>query len=152
MLHPPVEPTARSGPWVSCLIYESLRMAKLTVISVEPFTPGDESASVTLSSGTHEVVAFCWPCALSVGEVIENRLSILDGSAVTAHLADWLEEEKASSSEWIEHIGNYAYRGRGRVIAESEGTVEVMGFVIEFGNVLGSGYADFEIERLNIRS
>jgi hypothetical protein len=40
---------------------------------------------VTLSSGIHEVVAFCWPCGLSAGDVIENRLSILDGNAVASY-------------------------------------------------------------------
>ncbi|TFI06420.1 MULTISPECIES: hypothetical protein [unclassified Herbaspirillum] len=126
-------------------------MEKLTVISVEPFTPGDESASVTVSSGSHEIVAFCWPCSLSVGDIIENRLSILDGNAVATYLADWPEDEKtALSSEWIERTENYSYRGRGRVIDESDGLVEVRGFVIDFGDILGQGHVDFEINRLDI--
>lgn len=128
-------------------------MKSITVIAVEPYSPGDESASVTLSSGKGEVSAFCWPCSLSVGDVIENRLSTLDGYAHAAYLSDWPDDEKeALSAEWIERTGNYSYRGRGRVLDISEGLVEVNGFVIELGDVLGEGHVDFEIARLDVSS
>ena len=126
-------------------------MGTITVISVEPYTPGDESASVTLSSGSGEIVAFCWPCSLSVGDVIENRLSTMEGHVVAAYLSDWPENEKETlSSDCLERTGNYSYRGRGHVINQSEGLVEVKGFVIEFSDVLSEGHVDFEIVRLDI--
>jgi hypothetical protein len=134
-------------------ILEISNMETLSVISVEPYSPGDECASVTLSSGKGEVVAFCWPCSLSAGNVIENRLSILEGQARAAYFSDWPADEiEALSTEWIERTGNYSYKGRGRVLDASNGLVEVNGFVIELGDVLGEGHVDFDITRLDVGS
>lgn len=128
-------------------------MKNITVVAVEPYSPGDESATVTLSSGKGEVAVFCWPCSLSVGDVIENRLSTLDGYAYATYFSDWPDDEKeALSTEWLERTGNYSYKGRGRVLDISEGLVEVNGFVIELGDVLGEGHVDFEIARLDVSS
>jgi hypothetical protein len=124
-------------------------MNNLTVVSVDP--PDGEDASVTLRSEKAEVVAFCWPCDLKVGDVVENRLSMLDGDVLATYLSDWPDDEKeALSTEWIERTGHYAYRGRGRVIDQAEGLVEVQGFVIEM-DVLCGGYVDFTITRLDLR-
>lgn len=123
-------------------------MDKLTVVLVDP--PDDENASVSLRSEKGEVVAFCWPCDLKVGDVIENRLSVLDADVLATYLSDWPEDEKdALSTEWIERIGHYAYQGRGRVIDQTEGLVEVRGFIIEM-DVLSDGYVDFKISRLDV--
>jgi len=90
-------------------------MDMLTVTLVDP--PDDEDASVTLRSDKGELVAFCWPCNLKIGDVIENRLSVMDADVLATYFSDWPEDEKmALSTEWIERIGHYAYRGRGRVI------------------------------------
>jgi len=122
----------------------------LTVVLVEP--PDDEDASVTLRSEKGELVAFSWPCDLKVGDVVENRLSVLEADVLATYLSDWPEDEKeALSTEWIERIGHYAYRGRGRVIDQMEGLVEVQGFIIEMG-VPSDGHVDFKISRLDIRS
>ena len=123
-------------------------MKKLTVISVDP--PDDEAPSVTLRSDQGEVVAFCYPCGLKVGDVIANRLSVLDANVRAAYFSDWPEHEKeALSSAHLERIGHYTYRGRGRVIDVVEGLVEVLGFVIEM-DALYEGHVDFEISRLDI--
>lgn len=123
-------------------------MEKLTVILVDP--PDDEAASVTLRSELGEIVAFCHPCDLSVGDVIENRLSVLEADVRSVYLSDWPEDEKETlSSQWLERIGHYAYRGRGRVIDQAEGLVEVQGFVIEM-DVLCEGHVEFEITRLDV--
>jgi hypothetical protein len=124
-------------------------MNSLVVISVDP--PDDEDASVTLRSEKAEVVAFCWPCDLKVGDIVENRLSMLDGEVLATYLSDWPDDEKeALSTEWIERTGHYEYRGRGRVIDQAAGLVEVKGFVIEM-DVLCDGYVDFTIARLDSR-
>jgi hypothetical protein len=126
-------------------------MEKLSVIAIEPYSPGDESASVKLSSGKGEVVAFCWPCSLGVGDVVDNRLSTLDGNARAAYLSDWPSDEiEALSSERLERTGNYSYKGRGRVLDVSEGLIEVNGFVIALNGVMDVGYVDFEILRLDV--
>jgi hypothetical protein len=123
-------------------------MNQLTVVLVDP--PDEVAASVTLRGEKGEVVAFCHPCDLEIGDVVENRLTVLDAVVVATYLSDWPEEEKeALSTEWLERIGHYAYRGRGRVLNQEEGLVEVNGFVIEMG-ALSDGYVDFEITRLDI--
>lgn len=130
---------------------EIANMGKLSVITVEPYSPGDDSASVKLSSGKGEVVAFCWPCSLGVGDVVENRLSTLGGNARAAYLPDWPSHEiEALSSELLEHTGNYSYKGRGRVLDASDGLIEVNGFVIELSGVMDVDYVDFEILRLDV--
>jgi hypothetical protein len=123
-------------------------MKQLTVILVDP--PDDEAASITLRSDQGEVVAFCHPCSLKVGDVIENRLSVLDADVRGAYFADWPEDEKeALSVEHLDRTGHYSYRGRGRVIDTAEGLVEARGFVIEFGGIF-EGHVEFEISRLDI--
>lgn len=123
-------------------------MNKLTVLAVDP--PDEEAASVTLRSEHAEVVAFCWPCDLKVGDIVENRLAVLDADVLATYLSDWPEAEKEElSREWIERTGHYTYRGRGRVIDQAEGLVEVRGFVIQLP-VLSDEYVDFEISRLDL--
>ncbi|MGS1008171.1 hypothetical protein [Achromobacter anxifer] len=131
----------------------AMPMKTITVISVEPFTPGDESASVTLRSQEGAVVtAFCWPCTVKVGDTITNRLSILDGEIRAAFGTDWPQQEQdALSVESLERIGHFKYRGTGRVIDQDAGLVAVNGYVIEFGSAPCDGYAQFEIDRLDIR-
>ena len=125
-------------------------MDKLTVVSVDP--PDDEAASVTLRSEKGEVVAFFHPCGLKAGDVIENRLSVLEADVTPAYGYDWPEDEKSAlSTEQLERTGHYAYRGRGRVIDQQEGLVEVQGFVIEM-RMLCDGHVDFRIVRLDVRT
>lgn len=124
------------------------KTSKLTVVSVDP--PDEESASVTLRSQFGELVAFCWPCDLKVGDTVENRLSVVDADVLATYLSDWPESQKEElSQEWIERIGHYTYRGRGRVIDQADGLVEVQGFVIEMP-LLSDEYVDFEISRLDL--
>ena len=123
-------------------------MNKLAVVLVDP--PDDEAASVTLRSETAEVTAFCHPCSLKAGDVIGNRLSALDAEMMATFLSDWPDDEKAAlSTEWIERTGHCSYKGRGRVIGQAEGLVEVMGFIIEM-DAPCEGYVDFNIRRLDI--
>jgi hypothetical protein len=85
---------------------------KLTVVAVDP--PDEESATVTLRSEHSELVAFCWPCDLKVGDTVENRLSVLDADVLATYLSDWSKSQKEElSQEWIERTGHYTYRGRG---------------------------------------
>lgn len=122
----------------------------LTVVLVDP--PDDEAASVTLRSETGELTAFCHPCDLKAGDSIDNYLSVLDADVLATYLSDWPEDEKAAlSTQWIERTGHYSYRGRGRVIDQAEGLVEVQGFIIAM-NALCEGHVDFDIMRLDIRT
>jgi len=90
-------------------------MDTLLVSRAEPYTPGDESAAVTLRSQSAEIVAFCWPCEVHVGQRIENHLSALDGVARAAYLSDWPEDEMIEKSKQrLEKVGSYAYRGCGQ--------------------------------------
>lgn len=123
-------------------------MNKLTVVLVDP--PDDEAASVTVRSEQGELTAFCHPCHLKAGDVMDNRLAVLEAAVLATSLSDWPDDEKAAlSNEWIERTGHYSYRGRGRVIDQAEGLVEVQGFIIEMDTPC-DGYVDFDIRRLDI--
>ena len=123
-------------------------MNKLTVVLVDP--PDDEAASVTLRSEQGELTAFCHPCDLKAGDVIGNQLAVLEADVLATWLSDWPEDEKAAlSTEWIERTGHYSYKGRGRVIDQVEGLVEVLGFIIKT-EAPCEGYVDFDIRRFDI--
>lgn len=112
--------------------------------------PDGEAASVTLQSEQGQVVVFCHPCDLSVGDIIENRLSVLDAEVRSAYLTDWPNGDKETHSlQRLERIGHYSYRGVGHVLDQSHGLVEVKGFVIEM-DVLYEGPVEFEISRLDL--
>ena len=106
---------------------------------------------MTLRSDQAEIVAFCWPCDLQIGDKIENRLAGLVEDVSSAYFQDWPEREKeALSTQWIERTGHYSYRGRGRVIDSEAGLIEVLGFTIHLG-VPCYGHADFAISRLDTK-
>lgn len=126
-------------------------MNKIIVERVEPYSPGDECTSVTLRSPFGEIVAFCHPCTLKNGELIENHLSALDGDARAAYLPDWPEElKKEKSKERLEKTGPYSYRGCGRVLDRASGLIEVLGFRIELGEITCEGIVEFECMRVDI--
>ena len=126
-------------------------MNTLLVERVEPYAPGDESASVTLRSAYAEMVVFCWPCALQPGDRVANRLSALDADARAAYLPDWPESEKEERSQQrLEKIGPYAYRGCGHVLDRASGLIEVLGFQIELDDVPCEGSVEFECMRIDI--
>lgn len=123
----------------------------VVVSRVEPYSPDDECASVTLRSSLGEITAFCWGRELKEGDTIENRLSALDAEARAVYLQDWPEEEKEEkSNERLEQIGPYAYRGVGRVIDQDSGLIEVLGFKIELGDVTCDGLVEFECTRVDV--
>lgn len=126
-------------------------MNNLIVQRVEPYAPGDESASVTLKSSKGEIEVFCYPCQVKPGDIVENILSVLDGEARAAYLSDWPEEEKLEKSkEWLEKVGPYAYCGCGRVIDQASGLIEVLGFRLELDEVPCDGAVEFEIKRIDL--
>lgn len=126
-------------------------MKPLLVARVRRFTPGDESAEVTLRSEQAELVAFSHPCEAEEGSSVVNRLYVLDGSIQAAYLIDWPEDVRRDrGAERLERTGTFSYRGVGRVVDQEEGLVEVLGFVFDFGEVPCDGYAEFECMRLDL--
>jgi hypothetical protein len=126
-------------------------MNALTVIRVEPFSEGSESASVTLRSVRGEITVFSYPCEVNVGDVIPNHLYGMSGGAQAAYLGDWPDEEKQlRSEERLEKTGPFAYRGCGHVVDKSSGTIEVLGFHVELGEVPCDGPIEFECERIDL--
>ena len=67
-------------------------MSTLLVERVEPYAPGDESASVTLKSAHGEIVVFCYLCELKVGDRVPSHLSALDADVQAASLSDWPDD------------------------------------------------------------
>jgi hypothetical protein len=129
-------------------------MNTLLVKHVEPYSVGDESASVTLCSSFGELVVFCYPCSLKVGDLIENHLSAFDVDARAAYLSDWPENDKiAKSTERLDKLdkkGPYAYQGCGRVIEKASGLVSVLGFCIEFDDIPCDDFVEFECYRIDL--
>ncbi|MCP1626334.1 hypothetical protein [Pseudomonas nitroreducens] len=126
-------------------------MNTLLVEHVEPYSPGSESASVTLKSSHGEIEVFCYPCDLKAGDRVENFLFALDADARAASLSDWSSDEvEEREKERLEKVGPYAYRGCGRVLDRTSGLVEVLGFQIELGAVPCDGAVEFEISRLDL--
>jgi hypothetical protein len=123
----------------------------LLVARVEPYSPGDECACVTLRSAQAEIVAFCHPCELQAGDRVENHLHTMDAEVRAAYLSDWPEEEKQERSKpRLERVGPYAYRGCGTVVDRMSGVVEVLGFRIDLGDAPCDGPVEFEITRLDV--
>ena len=126
-------------------------MKPLLVSRVERFSPGDDSAEVTLRSELGELVAFSYPCSVETGAYVPNRLHVLDGDIKAAYLSDWPEDLRFErSAERIERTGPFSYRGVGRVIDQSEGLVHVLGFVLDFGDVPCDGPVEFECLRVDL--
>jgi len=126
-------------------------MKPLLVSHVEPFSRGDESASVSLQSESGELVVFSYPCDVKPGDVVPNQLSVLDGDAKAAYLDDWPDEiKKEHAAERIERTGPFSYRGVGYVAEQSSGLIEVLGFVLDFGEVPCGGYVEFECLRVDL--
>lgn len=126
-------------------------MNTVAVRSVEPYAPGDESATVTLSSASGDIVVFCYPCNLKPGDQVENHLSALDANVQAAYLLDWPEEVKQEKARpRLERIGKHGYRGCARVIDQSSGLVEVFGFHIDLGEVPCDGPVEFECTRIDL--
>jgi hypothetical protein len=81
-------------------------MDTLTVVSVD--LPGNDAASVTLRCEKAEVVTFCWPCDLKVGDIVENRLSVLEADVLAAYLSDWPDDEK-DAHIWVPSMRHGIY-------------------------------------------
>jgi hypothetical protein len=126
-------------------------MKSLLVTRVQPFTPDSESAEVTLQSERGEITVFSHPCEVKVGDTVPNHVFSMDAEAQAAFLHDWPEDEQDQrSAERLERIGTFSYRGCGRVVNQSEGLIEVLGFVIDLGDVPCDGPIEFECKRLDL--
>lgn len=126
----------------------------LHVARVKQFGPGSESASVTLRSGQGEVIAFCFPCSANEGTRVPNRLHALDAPLLqAAYLDDWPASQRdLASMERLDHVGNYAYSGCGKVVDAAEGLVVALGFVLDFGETpAGAEHVEFQVTRLDLR-
>ncbi|MBQ0937337.1 hypothetical protein [Ideonella paludis] len=127
-------------------------MQRLLVERVAPFTPGSDSATVTLRSAQGVIEAFCWQCELAPGAYVDCALSVLDAELQSAYLADWPEDIQCQRSvERLEKVGEYAYRGVARVVDQSLGLIEVLGFRIDVGEVPCDGAVEFRISRFDVR-
>ena len=129
-------------------------MNNLVVIDVERYDATSESASVTLSSGLAEVVAFCFPCSCERGDAVPNVLHVLDATKLqTPFFDDWPEADRdAATRDLLNRTGPFAYSGCGKVVDSKAGLVLVRGFVFDFGEVpAGAEFVEFEITRLDLR-
>ncbi|SHN37349.1 hypothetical protein [Rhizobacter sp. OV335] len=129
-------------------------MHDLLITKIERFNPTSESASVTLGCVDGQVVAFCFPCSYEVGDLVPNRLYVLDSTKLQSpYFNDWADEEQAQASrERLHRTRDYAYSGCGKVIDPHDGLVQVCGFILDFGDVPpGAEFVEFDITRLDLR-
>lgn len=123
-------------------------MDTLVIRAIERF---GESAEVTLDSGKGEIVAFSHPCDLSVGQVVPNLLHGMTEHVAAAYLSDWPESLKSERSiERLDRVDGFAYRGCGQVADQAAGLVEVLGFVLELGDLPCTEFVEFECVRLDV--
>lgn len=126
-------------------------MKPLLVSHVERFSPGDESAKVTLRSEQGELIAFSHPCDVEAGAMVPNRLYVLDGEIKAAYLSDWPDDLKRERGiARLERTGPFSYRGVGRVVDQAAGLVETLGFVFDFGDIPCDGHVEFECTRVDL--
>jgi hypothetical protein len=99
-------------------------MHDLLITKIERFDPTSESASVTLGCVDGQVVAFCFPCRYEVGDLVPNRLYVLDSTKLQSpYFNDWADEEQAQASrERLHRTRDYAYSGCGKVVDPHEGS------------------------------
>ena len=113
--------------------------------------PGDDDASLTLSTGSNEIVGFCHPCSVRVGDLVPNRLGVLDAAELKA---SYFQDAPASIRDELEvqflsRLGHFSYKGRGVVTDRELGIVSVLGFLLVFGEVPCDGWIDFQVSRLD---
>ncbi|MBN3727954.1 hypothetical protein [Burkholderia sp. Ac-20379] len=133
-------------------------MLDVCVVRVEPFYIGADDASICLRCGETEIVAFHngISSVVRVGDVLRSPLDAGPGFTLeAASLPDWPAELKQSLAlEKLEKTPRpYGYKGVGRVMDRDRGIVSVLGFQIDFGDVLGIPNGDavnFECERLDV--
>jgi len=126
-------------------------METLIVKRIQRFSSGSDSAEVTLASGRGEIVAFSFPCDFSEGQAVPNRLFGIAEEVCSAYLSDWPESVKdALSVEQLERVGPLGYRGCGRVIDQTAGLVEVLGFILDLGTLSCGGHVEFECTRIDL--
>jgi len=127
-------------------------MNELLIKKIEPIGSDPESASVTLSNGENEIVVFCHPCWYEVGQLVPNLLNALDTEKLQSpYCEDWPAQEKEElSQEKLERMENWAYKGCGTVLDQSNGIFRVKGFNIDVGELPCYGHVEFVINRIDL--
>jgi len=115
---------------------------------------GDDEAQLILNDGSHECRAFCHPCDFREGEIVSNRLNVLDAVDVRVSNDSEPEIEQLKSSSGLCH------RIVALVIDLNESSLQKTGAVavgpFEFqgipfpGDVRKDDLVEFEVSRLDV--
>lgn len=127
-------------------------MNEMSVVGIDWI--GEDSADLTLANGVSTVVAFCHPCSYQLGQTIHDALHPVEVDELQSpYFQDWPPDEKAmAGAPRLERYCRSGYCGCGKVIDESAGLVEVLGFVFDFGETpAGAEVVQFRFARLNVR-
>ncbi len=119
------------------------------ITSVVQFSPGDESAIVTVTDGRYTCWAFCWPCDAKGGERVAEPLALFEESNLMLSTEVDPRLERVNDTE-------LRHRGVGRVSNVERGLVKVGGLVFEVGGWLPGGIGlddmiEFECARIDLR-
>jgi len=107
---------------------------------------------VTLCCGEHEITVFSFGGTARVNDIVRTPVSAVDCDVRAACLDDWPDDAKrAASRQWIGKTANpYGYRGCGQVVDREQGLIDVVGFVIDVGELPCGGAVEFECLRLDL--
>ncbi|WIY68101.1 hypothetical protein KB221_08255 [Aquidulcibacter paucihalophilus] len=120
----------------------------MLVVSVVPFSPGDESAVVTVTDGIHTCRAFCWPCDLQSGSEVVEPLQFFDESGL---MFTWETEPRLESTSGE----GFAHRGVAQVVDARAGLLAVGNLALQTDHLpagISSGdMVEFECVRIDLR-
>ncbi|KWC79590.1 hypothetical protein WL58_01480 [Burkholderia cepacia] len=127
-------------------------MKQIVVTRVAAYSVDSECAEVTLSCGEHEITVFSFGGTARVNDIVRTPVSAVDCDVRAACLDDWPDDAKrAASRQWIGKTANpYGYRGCGQVVDREQGLIDVVGFVIDVGELPCGGAVEFECLRLDL--
>lgn len=126
----------------------------LRVVAVEPYSAGDECATVILDSGLARLAVFAWGIDCQVGDDIPNRLDVVEVKLQSATLPDWPADVKQHAMterlEQLPDLGYYACQGCARVIDAAHGWIQALGFVFTCAEVPAVEAVEFVFARVDL--
>ncbi|WP_233344092.1 hypothetical protein [Burkholderia cepacia] len=127
-------------------------MKRIVVTRVAAYSVDSEYAEVTPCCGEHEITVFSFGGTARVNDIVRTPVSAVDCDVRAACLDDWPDDaRRAASRQWIGKTANpYGYRGCGQVVDREQGLIDVVGFVIDVGELPCGGAVEFECLRLDL--
>jgi len=126
------------------------QVVHMRVVAVTPFSPGDESATVTVTDGKYVCRCFCWPCSVEVGDEITEPLSLFNVSDLM------LTEEREVWLETLDTRSRFEHRGVARVENRENQLLAIGGLQLTAdgffpGGIEAGDLVEFRCGRIDVR-